>query len=854
MESWDFKWALHLSYFFTSPLIIDPPEIFMYNNCVDIISHNYLKGDFMSIFKSVKKSAMKTVGLVVNRLSQNEAGSNTAYEKTVTEGMPELLRQAGAEGTVLLRNDGVLPFKKEQKISIFGRVQNDYMYVGYGSGGDVIKPYTVSLAEGFKNSGLTVNEGLAHIYKQWCEENAPDHGFWGHWPYCYEEMPVDGAFVEKAAKESDCAVVVIGRAAGEDRENTLTEGSYYLTKDEKNLIELVSKNFEKTAIVLNVGNIIDMSWEEEVLTNQTAIFIPWQGGMESGSALCDVLSGKVEPSGRLTDTIAKAYEDYPSAESFGNKEFNNYTEDIFVGYRYFETFKKDSVRYPFGFGLGYARFKREFVKAEETPEGIILKVKTENISDYLGKDVLEIFAECPQGLLGKPARVLVEFEKSKCLKKGESEEFTFLIPYYSFASYDGSGAAGNPCSYILEKGEYGFYLGGDVRNAEKIWAYTEEETRVISTLSQITPAQIPFERLAAREKEGVIVPSKELTPECKVNLKKEILENLPKGAKYTGDLGFKLSDVKAKKCTMEDFVSQLSPAELEAISRGDYTMDSALGNKGNAGALGGVTESLRKKGVAPIITTDGPSGIRIKSTCSLLPNGTCLASMWNKALVRDIYEKVGSEMMEKGSDMLLAPGMNIHRNPLCGRNFEYYSEDPFVTGKTAAAAVSGLQKNSVSACPKHFACNNQETNRNRNDSRLSERALREIYLKGFEICVKEAQPLAIMTSYNKINGVWAHYNYELCTKVLRGEWGYGGVVITDWWMQYAQSPEFPNIKDNAYRVRAGVDVLMPGGKRTGRKKPDGTLLKTYGKPDGILLGEMQRTAEKVLRLVIKLKM
>ena len=337
------------------------------------------------------------------------------------------------------------------------------------------------------------------------------------------------------------------------------------------------------------------------------------------------------------------------------------------------------------------------------------------------------------------------------------------------------------------------------------------------------------------------------------DLRKIILENLPENFGYTGNVGINLSDVKSGKETLEKFIAQLSPKELEAISRGDYIMNSPLGAKGNAGVMGGVLPSLRKKGVSPITTTDGPSGIRIMACCSLLPNGTSLASMWNTDLAYNVYKKVGGEMKVKGSDVLLAPGMNIHRSPLCGRNFEYYSEDPFLTGKTAAAVVKGLQSEGVAACPKHFACNNQETNRNRNDSRLSERALREIYLKGFEICIKEAAPFTIMTSYNKVNGVWSHYNYDLCTRVLRNEWNFQGLVMTDWWMQYTSSPEFPNLKDNAYRVRAGVDVLMPGGKRTGPKKSDGTLLKTYGKPDGITLGEMQQTAKNVLNLVLQLK-
>ena len=298
----------------------------------------------------------------------------------------------------------------------------------------------------------------------------------------------------------------------------------------------------------------------------------------------------------------------------------------------------------------------------------------------------------------------------------------------------------------------------------------------------------------------------------------------------------------------EDFLT-----ELEAISRGDYIMNSPLGAEGNAGVFGGVLQSLRDKGVKPIVTTDGPSGIRLKASCSLLPIGSLLSSTWNEALLSEVYKKVGEEMKDRGSDVLLAPGMNIHRNPLCGRNFEYFSEDPLLSGKSAAAVVRGLQSAAVSACPKHFACNNQETNRTKNDSRVSERALREIYLKNFEICIKESSPLNIMTSYNKVNGVWSHYNYDLCTQILRNEWHYEGNVITDWWMQKSKSPEFPEMRDNAYRVRAQVDVLMPGGERVGKRKPDGTLLKTYNKPDGITLGELQRTAKNVLKTVLALK-
>jgi len=807
----------------------------------------------MKSFEKIKRKTFNLIGLVVNKVGQNEAQNTENLDRTVTEGMPELLRAAAAEGTVLLRNDNVLPFSENETISVFGRVQNDYMFVGYGSGGDVIKPYTVNLIEGLKNAGAKINTELADIYEKWCKKNPPDHGFWGHWPLYYEEMPIETSVIENAAEKSDCAVVVIGRSAGEDRENKLEEGSYYLTADEKSLIERVNSTFKKTVVVLNIGSIIDMSWEKELLKNNSAILIPWQGGMESGNALADVLLGKQEPSGKLTDTIAEDYFDYPCANSFGEKEYNNYTEDIFVGYRYFETFAKDKVLYPFGFGLGYSEYKRDFTSGEVKDNNVTLIATTENISNYCGKDVLQIYAEAPQGTLGKPSRVLCDFKKSKALAKGEKEKFEFNIPFYAFASYDGSGISGYKSCYILEKGTYNFYLGGDVRSAEKVFSFEIPETIVLEALKEVCAPKESFIRTLASNDDKGIFYFGEKVPVSTDNLKEIILKNLPKDCGQTGDKGLKLQDVKDGKCTLDEFVAQLSLDELEAISRGDYTMNSSLGNEGNAGVLGGVTKSLRDKGVAPLTTTDGPSGIRIKACCSLLPIGASVSAMWNTDLAYEMYKKVGGEMKAKGSDILLAPGMNIHRSPLCGRNFEYFSEDPFVTGKTAAAVVKGVQSENVSACPKHFACNSQETNRNHTDSRLSERALREIYLKGFEICVKEAQPLSLMTSYNKINGVWGHYHYDLCTRILRDEWGFQGLVMTDWWMQYTSSPEFPEIKDNGYRVRAGVDVLMPGGKRTGKKKPDGTLLKTYGKKDGITLGEMQETAKHVLKVAMAIK-
>lgn len=797
--------------------------------------------------KLVNKIISKAIAFgerIAGGVSQKEA-LEALGEPTVTDGMPELLRRAAAQGAVLLKNDGVLPFKKGTTVSVFSRLQKDWFFTGYGSGGDVKLPYKVNLIDGLRNCGdLNVNEELAAVYESWCEEHPVNHGYWGHWPRYYQDMELSGEIVKNAASKSDCAVFVIGRSSGEDRENALEKGSFYLTDREIQSLDIITEYFDSVTVLLNIGSIIDMSWVKKYGDKIGAVMILWQGGMESGNAAADLLCGKASPSGKLSDTVAESYEDYPSSESFGNKEYNEYNEDIYVGYRYFETFAPEKVIYPFGFGLSYTEFKVDFDCAEEKGDSVLLKCRVTNTGSVPGRETVQVYAGKPVAPLGNPAKELVAFEKTKTLEPSQSEEFVFEIPVERFASYDDCGKSAYAYSYIMPEGEYSLYLGCDVRSASKVWSFTVEKTKPVQKLSQTSAPRESFERFV---NDGGRL-SKEKVKLVEYDLKKIILDSLPVDIEMTGDKGYKLDDVKSGKITLEQFTAQLSLTELEAISRGDYTMDSPLGAKGNAGAIGGVLESLREKGVVPIITTDGPSGIRLLSYCSLIPIGTALACSFDKELVREVYSAVSKEMKAKGSDVLLAPGMNIHRNPLCGRNFEYYSEDPVLTGEIAAAAVSGIQSTGVSACPKHFACNNQEFNRTHNDSRLSERALREIYLKGFEICIKQAAPRCIMTSYNKINGVWGHYNYELCQRVLRGEWGYEGMVMTDWWMRSSPSLEFPEMRDNAYRVRAGVDVLMPGGSRTGKRKPDKTLLETYGRSEGITAGEMQRTAMRVLKL------
>lgn len=779
---------------------------------------NKLKKKMGKVFQSVVDWAMG------NGLMQEE---NTAWgNDVVTPEMSALARQCGAEACVLLKNDGTLPLAADSKVAVFGRCQLDWFYVGYGSGGDVHPPYYVNLMDGLKNADVNYDSELAKVYETWCnsEEHKADHGWWGHWPMSHPEMPLDRQLVEAAARKSSVAIMVIGRAAGEDRENTLTKGSYYLTDAEIAMLDVVTESFTHTIVLMNVGSILDMAWAEQYGNKISALLYVWQGGMESGNAVADVLTGKVSPCGKLADTIARRYEDYPSSENFGGKEFNHYREDIYVGYRYFDTFGKEKVLYPFGYGLSYTEF--QVVKSELVCEEAYyrINVTVENTGAHAGREIVLAWCKAPEGMLEKASRVLVDYGKTDILQPGESVKVSLIFDDACIASYDETGVTGFWNAFVLEKGAYQFYIG-----EAECGSFVLKETKCVEQC------------------ESVCNPT--------VDLRARILEHMPEGIPVTGDKGYKLCDVAEGKVTLEEFIAQLSDEELEALTRGEGGMNSALGTEGNAGAFGGVIESLRAKGVPPIVTADGPAGLRLRKYAALLPCGTALACTWNDALVEKLFIQVGKEMRKYQVDVVLSPGMNLHRNPLCGRNFEYFSEDPLLTGKMAAAVVRGVQSQGGSCCPKHFACNNQEVNRNYNDSRLSERALREIYLRGFEICVKEGKPHVIMTSYNKINGVWSHYNYDLVTTVLRKEWGFDGVVITDWWMRKSKSPEFPKIRDNAYRVRAQVDVLMPGDMSRVVKeyRSDGSLLKTIDKPDGITRGELQRTAKNVLNFILRAK-
>ena len=435
----------------------------------------------------------KIINLFSNSLSQKELRSDVIHGEAF-ENVPEVARKVGASGMVLLKNDGVLPLKDES-FALFGRTAVDTFYVGYGSGGDVRAPYRVSIANGIlNNSNLNVDKELVEIYKNWSDANPVDHGFWGHWPWRYPEMPLSDEIVKNARAKSSKAVVVIGRAAGEDRENKLEKGSFFLHDEEVEMLDKIAQYFDDIIVLMNIGNVIDFSWTARYGEKLKGLLLTWQGGMETGNAVADVLSGISSPDGKLPTTIAKDYKDYPSAEYFGNRDANYYVEDIYVGYRYFETFNKDAVLYPFGFGLGYSTFKKNRVDVEDHHTFIKLSVEVENVGDYSSSDTVQIYLSAPQGKLGKPALSLVGFGKSKKLAPNEKDTVEIIIPITALASYDDVGAV-KKSAYVLEKGEYNLFIGSSVRDVEKFYTFTYESDLVVEELSESGSPQVSFERI-----------------------------------------------------------------------------------------------------------------------------------------------------------------------------------------------------------------------------------------------------------------------------------------------------------------------------------------------------------------------
>jgi beta-glucosidase-like glycosyl hydrolase len=896
-------------------------------------------------------------------------------------GNSAISRRAAAEGMVLLENNGILPLKKGTRIALFGNGQINFVKGGTGSGW-VNTAYEVNFLQGMQNKQnegkIRLNDSLVSSYTAWIAA-----GNTGVIP--------SNTDIEKIAAASDVAIVIISRVSGEGGDRSASRGDYYLSNAEIAMLNRISSAFNKVIVVMNVGGIVDMTWVENY-PKIGAVLISWLPGMEGGNAIADILCGDVNPSGKLTDTYARSYDDYPSASNFGNDSRVIYTEDIYVGYRYFETVDPEykKVKYEFGYGKSYSNFEITDKKVTVEDGEMVITATVTNKGPYPGKEVLQVYYSAPQGKLNKPAKELAAFAKTPLLGVNKSITLTMRYPVSDMASYDDTGKTGYKSAYVMEAGQYNIYIGNSVKNAGKggsVYSYKLPETLNVLQLTEEMVPVYPFERLVnpvtgetehmgpsqseylerliinipaagtasfpatavSSKTNGVSIenipntdtqciahfhPNEEIsyrlnversgsyfigfiyangrplltnTIDIFVNGTKQDVNitmvqtgngsadewyNFTRSDMYPVRLGGGICEIKLKSnsytgnlrtIVIADNARAILNLPLEAQVIRDARRSDLLSGPPSAAAVGasifstvrgrmqlydvykepsrmgeflslltvnelchlsfghgstipdgtGTIGSLLKYGIPPMNTADGPAGLRLAVGTTMMPMSTSQACTWNEVLLEEIGTGIGMEAALHGVDVWLAPGMNIHRNPLCGRNFEYYSEDPFLTGKMAAAITRSVQSQGIGVTLKHYAANNQESGRNDVDTVVSERALREIYLKGFEIGVKEGDPWCVMSSYNFINGIETSERYDLLTSVLRNEWGFNGLVMTDWGNNSSPFKE----------AKAGNDVKMPSGN-------SGSLLNAL--QNGTLTrNELERNIERVLNVIMR---
>ena len=774
-------------------------------------------------------------------------------------------RKAQAEGAVLLENrNGALPLAPGSRVALFGRSQFHYYKSGTGSGGMVNTDYVTGVREAIlQRDAYVLAASVEKAYEDWLPSHPFDPGRgWATEPWFQEEMVPEEELVREAAREADAAIVIIGRTAGEDKDNSPSPGSWYLTGQEETMLERVCAAFERTIVILNVGNIMDMNWVQRF--SPAAVLYVWQGGQEGGNGILDLLTGEISPSGKLADTIARDITDYPSDADFADPDRNYYAEDIYVGYRYFETFAKEKVLYPFGYGLSYTTFEIRGQGMESIGDDTInFRARVINTGAVPGKEVVQIYCEAPQGKLGKPARVLCAFRKTITLDPGHFQEVRFKVPIRAIASYDDSGVTGHKSAWVLEEGTYNFHMGCSVRDTKPCGSLQLSGTAVIEQLEEAMAPIRAFDRMkpqlsqntaqAAGTDAGTESASYTVIYEPAPLRTEDPLarraKRLPPEYPYTGDRGYRLKDVAEGKVTMEAFLAQLSDEDLACLTRGEG-MCSPKVTPGTASAFGGLTESLVRFGLPAACCSDGPSGIRMDTGAIAfsIPSGTCLACTFNLVLVKELFDWLGAEVRMNEIDTLLGPGMNIHRHPLNGRNFEYFSEDPFLTGKMAAVQLRGLRESGVVGTVKHYCANNQEYRRMKTDSVISERALREIYLRGFEMAVREGAATSVMTTYGSVNGAWTASQYDLLTTILRGQFGFGGIVMTDWGASGSEENGPESRQQTASMIRAQNDLYMVVDDAASNSNNDDTL---QGLGEGrITRGELQRAAYNICRFLL----
>ncbi len=829
----------------------------------------------------------------------------------------EKVRKFAAEGMVLLENDGTLPLSGEvKKIALFGNGARHMIKGGKGSG-DVNSRSVVGIEQGILEAGCEVISGSwldgydklcadakksydDHVKDMIANSGNPMAGFMEIFNNPYHDPDVQ-EITDTDMTDADAAVYVIARDSGEGRDRKPVAGDYELTDNEKKNIEMLAARYDKFVVALNVGGVIDTKAFREI-KGIGSVLLMSQAGNVIGTVFADVLFGKSNPSGHLAMTWAENYSDYPSYDTFssqnGNLDDEYYTEGIYVGYRYFDTFGKKPA-YPFGYGKAYTDFDIEVKDVTLEGEKLTAKVEVKNTGDkFSGKELVQLYVSAPQGRLEKPVKELKAFAKTKELKPGESEVLTLKAKASDFASYDEKSAA-----YVLEAGKYFIRIGKDACSTHVAAAVDVTEEIVTSKLSNRFKDDAELNEISSKGATPLTYEGEEaekaeaevLTLDASA-VKSFVAEYEGAPTEYTCDKAEKitLEDVKTGKATMEELLGQLTREEMADLcvgtARGGFGGTSVIGTASAVvpGAAGDTSSMMANdRGVHNLVLADGPAGLRLtpyfavdeenqyipemsavafdfaetfeKPTtdikgevtkyyqyCTAIPIATMLAQTWNMEVVEEAGDIVGAEMEELGVNLWLAPGMNIQKNPLCGRNFEYYSEDPLLAGLCAAADTKGVQKHKgCGTTIKHFACNNQEDNRMHTNAHVGERALREIYLKGFEVAVKESQPLSIMTSYNLINGIHAANNYDLLTAVCRNEWGFEGVVMTDWGTTGGIEMEQKTFKYGASNaadcVRTGNDLTMPGSDADVQNILD----------NGVTRAELQACTRRILDCVLK---
>lgn len=775
------------------------------------------------------------------------------YEKTHME----TLRKLAPECMVLLKSDGSFPIEQPCKVALYGNGARNTIKGGTGSG-DVNVRHYITIEEGLERAGFTITtknwmDSYEKMYRearktfvQGIKEVAKLKGIpaiviglGAVMPEPEYELPLES--------EGRLAIYVLARISGEGSDRRNEKGDFLLTETEIRDIHALQKSHEKFLLVLNVGGVVDLTPVQDI----NNILLLSQLGMTIGDSFADVLLGKCYPSGKLTGTWA-ASDAYCNVGTFGETDDTRYNEGIYVGYRYFDTINKTPL-YPFGYGLGYTEFK--FVNWKMKVEGTKVTVcaDAENIGNTAGKETMQVYVSVPSGKLDQPYQILAGFKKTKELFAGESERIEVTFSMENLCSYDEENA-----SFLLEKGDYIVRVGNSSRSTYICGVIQLQEDIIVRECSHVggkpdfidwKPENAPW----SYEDEA-----KEYESASTYVLEKQdfVLEDVPGLPKTSAEI--------------KELMADLSDSELAYLCVGNFQEEGSQSVIGAAsmrvaGAAGETTSRFLDKDIPVLVMADGPAGLRLNQQygvdedgiytvgeaipaamfefvdeallavlgnkkqekkerhgeiheqyCSAIPIGTALAQSWNEQLCEQCGDIVGEEMERFGVHLWLAPALNIQRNVLCGRNFEYYSEDPLISGRMAGAVTRGVQKHPrCGVTIKHYAANNQETNRFHSNSIMSERTLRDIYLKGFEVAVKETQPYALMTSYNLLNGEHTSHRRDLIDTVLRKEWGFAGLVMSDWVTQglaLGMQFKYP-YACAAGSIKAGNDIMMPGGRQ-----------------------------------------